>query len=154
MLLCDQALDERDVLRLTSTGMLDQTVVPRTMEVARCVLSSKWTIGASEKANADCVTAGCIANGVKRLMHIPHEMHKKLERLFPIPTSRRESLFKQRDPVDHAVLVVRGRSLVLIGREKTIAAFQKGVTAFRYIDEMPVVRVITLRSDLVRPASD
>ena len=146
----DQLLQVLCVRVHVHASVRDHPAVPRGVEIARATPA----LCRSKLRNQIVVRAACIANRMKRLMHIANEMHDELQRLLPFRRSLRrvrQHLLEECDPIHHTVQVIRCRSGMRIGRLKAIAPIVKSCRAPRNVHKMPVVRLLPRWANLIRP---
>jgi|ERR1039458_7701040 hypothetical protein len=152
VLFCYQALDQGHVLALGARGVLDQAVVPHRMEIAGRAPALKWAVGGSKETEVDAVAASCFSDRVKRLVDIADEMHHEFQSfLLAFSRSTGQRLSEEGDAINDAVLVVRRGPRMFVLRQEAISAVVEAGCAHRYIHEVPVVRLVAFRADLIGP---
>ena len=122
------------------------------MQIARALAALRRT----EFADPDAVAPLCVSNGMKGLVDIRDEVNDELKSLNAVGVTRGriyQYLLKHSNPVNHTVVVICLRSRVIIIGAVTVSLLVK-CRARGNVYEVPIVGFVSLRSDLISPASN
>src|ERR1700730_4547341 len=110
----------------------------------------------TEFADPDAVAPLCVSNGMKGLVDIRDEVNDELKSLNAVGVTRRriyQSLLEHSNPVNHTVVVICLRSRVIILGAVTVSLLVECCVRGN-VHEVPIVGFVSLRSDLICPASN
>ena len=153
MLFRDQFLQMGNVLINSHARVLNQPAVPSTMQIA-------WmptALSRTEFCNCNPISASRLPNCMERLMHVTDEVDEELQcfdAVIPWSSPIPENLFEYFYAIHHAIVMVGCRALVPAVGQKTVAVVGKAGGILGDIDKVPIVRLVPLGPNLVRPVRD
>src|SRR5271169_3111320 len=143
----------RDVGSLVHPGVLDQSAVPSRMQVARIAPA----LTGAKLDDMDAVAALRLPDGMEWLVNVSDEVDDELQRLDAVVAGRTlvaQHALEILDPVHYAILVVVLCPLVPVLRAVAVPRIGEALRVLGNIDKMPVVGLVALGTNLVRPVGD
>ena len=144
---------EAGVFAFGMVGMLNQADVPRPVKIT----GPRSALCRTELHDVNIVPALRFGNGMERLMHIGHEVHKEFQSFDPFGgrcASICEHAVKHRDAINNAIVVIGQRRRISVARVIAVALFVKPVSVPGNIHEVPAESFPPVAANLVGPCGN